>query len=505
MQPARAQKLKRDRTAGVLLHPTSFPGPYGVGDLGAEALHFLDWLAAAGQRIWQVLPLNPPGFGNSPYGCLSSFAGNPALISPDRLVEEGLLPAGALANHPEFAPDRACFDRAVPWKQRLLRESYDDFGKTAPPALRQDLEAFEQSPDQAGWLDDWSLFMALKTRFGQAEWNAWERRYALRHPQALESARRDLAHEIAFQKYVQFLFFRQWRSIRTAAHERAIRIVGDVPIYTAADSADVWSRPEMFRLEATGAPTAVAGVPPDYFSETGQRWGNPLYDWDRMKEDSYSWWISRVQANLRLVDILRLDHFRGFAAYWEVPAKETTAVNGRWVEGPGRHFFDALRKALGDLPLVAEDLGFITADVDELRLSAGLPGMRVLQFAFAEEDSPHLPHNYDPRTVVYTGTHDNDTARGWFANLPAYQRELVRIYLGSGPEEIEWALIRSAYTSVADMAIVPLQDIVGAGSEGRMNRPGLGAGNWQWRFTREALDRAPADRLHALARTSGRA
>jgi 4-alpha-glucanotransferase len=500
----RSQQLKRDRTAGVLLHPTSLPGPYGVGDLGREAVRFLDWLGSAGQRIWQVLPLNPPGFGSSPYGCLSSFAGNPLLISPDRLLEEGLLPAGALDVRPQFPSDRVDFDRAIPWKQTLLRESHGHFQRAASEALRQELEAFERGADQVEWLEDWALFIALKNRFGQTEWTGWERDYALRRQAALESARRDLAADIAFQKFVQFLFFRQWRSIRNAAHERGIRIMGDVPIYTAADSADVWSRPEMFRLDADGRPTVVAGVPPDYFSKTGQRWGNPLYDWGRMKEDSYSWWISRVRANLRIVDVLRLDHFRGFAAYWEIEAHQPTAVHGRWEAGPGKPFFEALRKALGDLPLVAEDLGFISADVDELRIAAGLPGMHILQFAFDEENSPDLPHNYDARSVVYTGTHDNDTTRGWFANLPDHQRELACTYLGCAAGDIEWGLIRAAYTSVADTAIVPLQDILGVGNEGRMNRPGLGAGNWSWRFAQEQLDRAQAHALHALARASGR-
>jgi 4-alpha-glucanotransferase len=504
MHAPRSHQLKRDRAAGVLLHVTSLPGQYGVGDLGPTALRLIDWLAAAGQRIWQVLPLNPPGYGNSPYGCLSSFAGSPLLISPQRLADEGLLPRESLSDVPDFPPERVDYNRVVPWKEALLRKSFALFSATPPAEIKRDMDAFVQHPEQADWLDDWSLFMALKHRFHQVEWMSWDRDYALRRRTALDSARLDLAADIAYHKYVQFLFFRQWRAVRKAAHDRGIKIMGDVPIYTAGDSADVWARPDLFLLDADGRPVVVAGVPPDYFSATGQRWGNPLYDWDKLKEESYAWWIARIRANLRMVDILRLDHFRGFVAYWEIPAREPTAVNGRWVPGPGHAFFNALQQALGQLPLVAEDLGFITADVDELRLSVGLPGMRILQFAFDEENSPHLPHNYEIKAVVYTGTHDNDTARGWFASATPQQRELASTYLGCAAGEIETGLIRAAYVSVADTAIVPMQDILGVGSEGRMNRPGEVVGNWSWRIVQSQMDTAPGEMLRLLSRATGR-
>jgi 4-alpha-glucanotransferase len=504
MMHAPRARVRRPRSAGVLLHPTSLPGPFGVGDIGPEAVRFLDWLTSGSQKVWQVLPLNPPGYGNSPYGCLSSFAGNPLLISPESLIDEGLLPVGAVDALPQFDASRVDFPAVAAWKELLLRQSHQHFLADARPELEEELESFQSAPEQAGWLDDWSLYVALKHRFNQIEWSAWERDYALRNSAALASARRDLAGEIALHKYVQFLFFRQWRQLLAAAHARGIRIMGDVPIYAAGDSADVWSHTDLFQLDAAGRPTAVAGVPPDYFSATGQRWGNPLYRWDRMAEDGFQWWIERVRANLRLVDILRLDHFRGFSAYWEVAAEEPTAMHGRWVNGPGKALFDAIRGALGSLPLVAEDLGFITTEVDELRTAAGLPGMKILQFAFEEEDSPHLPHNYEPASVVYTGTHDNDTARGWFTDANAVEKAHARSYLGCAAEEIQWGMIRMAYTSVADMAIVPLQDILGVGSEGRMNRPGYGENNWAWRYERARLTQKTAELLTDLATVAGR-
>ena len=497
--------VRRPRSAGVLLHPTSLPGRFGVGDIGPEAVTFLDWLARGGQKIWQVLPLNPPGYGNSPYGCLSSFAGNPLLISPLGLLEEGLLPAGALDVLPQFDATRVDYVAAAAWKELLLRESYRHFLAQPPPDLQEDLDSFQNAPEQIGWLDDWSLYVALKHRFNQIEWSAWESDYALRNSAALASARHDLSGEIALHKYVQFLFFRQWQQLRDAAHVRRIRIMGDVPIYAAGDSADVWSHADLFQLDPAGHPTVVAGVPPDYFSATGQRWGNPLYRWERMEQDGFQWWIERVRANLRLVDILRLDHFRGFSAYWEIGAQEPTAVNGRWVDGPGKALFEAIRAKLGSLPLVAEDLGFITTEVDELRMAAGLPGMKILQFAFEEDDSPHLPHNYEPASVVYTGTHDNDTARGWFDNATAVEKAHARSYLGCAAEEIQWGMIRTAYTSVADMAIVPLQDILGVGSEGRMNTPGHSENNWAWRYERTDLTDRSAEILRELATVAGRA
>jgi 4-alpha-glucanotransferase len=498
----RPHQPKNERSAGILLHPTSLPGPFGAGDLGPQTLVFLDWLQASGQKLWQVLPLNPPGYGNSPYGCLSSFAGNPLLISPELLAADGLIPDGIAA--PDLPADRVDFEAAIAWKESLLRQSFEHFEKQTPVELQQDFEQFVESAANAEWLDDWGLFMALKSVYGGREWTSWDADVALREPAALADARNQFYGEIRYHQYVQWLFFRQWNAVREAAHTRGIRIVGDVPIYVAHDSADAWSHRELFQLDAAGNPAVVAGVPPDYFSADGQRWGNPLYRWDAMAADAFAWWISRIRANLRMVDVVRLDHFRGFAAYWEIDATEPTAKNGRWVAGPGRALFDALRTALGDLPLVAEDLGFITKDVDELRLAARIPGMKILQFAFEETDSPHLPHRYDCHTVVYTGTHDNDTARGWYAQASEQERTNARAYLGCAAEQIEWGMIRCAYTSVANTAIIPLQDVLGAGSEARMNRPGEGKGNWAWRFLAGALTARAAKELKELARVAGR-
>ena len=492
------------RVAGVLLHPTSLPGACGVGDLGDELIVFLDWAASAGMRIWQVLPLNPPGYGYSPYGCLSSFAGNPMLVSPQKLLQEGLLTPDAVADVPQFSDEHVEFDRVAEWKSRVLRESWRRFDEIASEELRRGFDDFVAADEQRDWLDDFALFMALKERNGGAPWWSWDRKLAQRNAKAIEKARGELADDVLFHKFVQWLFFRQWSVVRDAAAARGIRIMGDVPIYVANDSADVWGKPKLFQLNDRGEPTVVAGVPPDYFSATGQRWGNPLYRWDEHARTHYHWWIERVRTNLRLADLVRLDHFRGFAAYWEIPASEPTAVNGRWMPGPGLALFEAMREALGALPLVAEDLGFITPEVQELRQAIDVPGMKILQFGFAEADSPHLPHRFEPETVVYTGTHDNDTARGWFEHAPEYDRELARSYLGDDCTNVAWSLIRTAYTSVAHVAIVPAQDVLGLGSEARMNRPGAEHGNWSWRLAPGALTREHAERLRWLAEITGR-
>ncbi len=490
------------RAAGVLLHPTSLPGRYGIGDFGDELIAFLDWAQSAGMRIWQILPLNPTGYGNSPYGCHSSYAGNPLLISPKRLVQDGLLPELATDALPDFTEDRVDFDSVAAFKWNLLREAWRHFNTHRREDHRHALGRFEA--DNA-WLDDWALYASLKEEHDGAQWPAWPHELAIREPAAMAKARRELDDEIRFQKFIQFLFFRQWAVIREAADARQIEIMGDVPIYVACDSADVWSNRQLFQLNERGEPLAVAGVPPDYFSVTGQRWGNPLYRWDVLHQSNYRWWVSRVRAALRFADIIRIDHFRGFAAYWEIPAEEETAVHGRWMPGPGKALFDAIRAALGDLPLVAEDLGFITPEVHELRQAIGVPGMKILQFAFSKVNSPHLPHCYDPETVVYTGTHDNDTARGWFANAPPSERDNAKRYLGvGGSGHIEWALIRAAFTSVAQTAIVPVQDVLSLGSEARMNRPGDGDANWSWRFAPGALTRHHANRLRRLAEITGR-
>ncbi len=503
-----------ERAAGILLHPTSLPGRFGIGDLGPGLDLFLDWAAAAGQRVWQVLPLGPTGHGSVPYACSSSCAGNPLLISPELLVSDGLLPASALDGSPAFPAGRVDFGAVVPWKQAILRASWAHAGAAAvgaggqadaDPWLRGQLRAFLEAPERKSWLPSWTLFAALKERFGERAWWDWDRPYALRDPEDLERARRELAPAIAYHAYVQFLFARQWGRARQAAAARGIRILGDLPIYPAPDSADVWASQDLFALDAEGRPEAVAGVPPDYFSETGQLWGFFLYRWDRIEADGFRWWIERVRANLGLCDVLRIDHFRGLVSYWAVPAGEPTAVNGRWLPGPGRKLFDALRAALGSIPIVAEDLGMITDDVRALLADVGIPGMKVLQFAFSELDSEHLPHRHVPRLVVYTGTHDNDTARGWFASRGEEERARARDYLGCDGSAIEWDLIRAAYESVADWAFVPMQDVLGLGSEARMNTPPLADGNWLWRMPEDGFHAEHAARLRRLAVLTGRA
>lgn len=486
------------RSAGVLLHPTSLPGVYGIGDVGNHLLSFLDWAANAGLTVWQVLPLNPPGYGYSPYGCLSSFAGNPLLISPERLLHESLLEPPDVANLPQFPDDRVEYDRVAELKFGLLRIALKRFTDRAA------FDEFCNAPEQRGWLDDYALFMSLKERAKGRPWWEWDAALLRREPAALNKARAELSEDIEFWRFTQFLFFRQWGDVREAARARGITIVGDLPIYVAWDSADVWAHRELFELDEAGHPTVVAGVPPDYFSVTGQRWGNPLYRWDALHATRYRWWIERVKTNLRFADVVRLDHFRGFSEYWEIPAAEETAIHGRWMPGPGSALFDAIRAELGDLPLIAEDLGFITEDVHELRRAIDVPGMKVLQFGFAQTDSPHLPHRFEPRTVVYTGTHDNDTARGWFDTAPEPERELAADYLGCGQTDVAWGLIRAAFTSVAEVAIVPVQDILGLGSEARMNRPGAQHDNWSWRLRPSALTREHAEKLRRLVEITGR-
>ncbi len=492
------------RGAGIVLHPTALPGPFGIGDLGHRASAFIDWAERSGQTVWQVLPLGPTGPNNAPYTGQSAFAGNPLLISPERLVEEGFLPASALEGTPPFRAGRVDFGGVISWKERILRESWELFRRQAAPEARRDLEAFGADPAVSSWLGDWELFSALKRRFGGKSWLEWDRDTRMREPGALAAARRDLSEETAFARYVQFLFFRQWERVKRLANGRGIRVLGDIPIYVALDSADVWANARLFCLDAEGRPLAVAGVPPDLFSATGQLWGNPLYRWDRMAAEEYAWWIARMRANFRLADIVRLDHFRGFAAFWEVSASERTAVHGHWVDGPGASLFGAIRAALGDLPIVAEDLGHITDDVRALRDALGYPGMKILQFGLGHLESEHLPHRHVPHAVVYTGTHDTDTTRGWFAGLGGEERQRVLDYLGGSGEVIEWDLIRAAYTSVADLAIVPIQDVFGLGSEARMNTPGEATGNWAWRARADQFRPDLAERLRRLALLTGR-
>ena len=493
------------RAAGVLLHPTSLPGPFGIGDLGPSLDRFLDWMASAGQTIWQVLPVGPISIGNSPYGCASAFAGNPLLISPELLLVDGLLSEEDVRSAPGLPEDHVEFGAVIEWKDHVLRTSWERFRAHAPREQEEAFRAFRAAPEQAPWLWDWTMFAAIKLREGGREWTSWGPALATRAADAMSLTEGRLSGELDFHAYVQFLFFRQWERVRGEAARRGIRILGDIPIYVAPDSADVWANQELFQLDEQGRQTAQAGVPPDYFSETGQLWGNPLYRWDALERDGFRWWIERVRANLRLCDAMRVDHFRGFAGYWSVPAGETTAIGGSWIPGPGSSLFRALGDALGHIPLVAEDLGLITEDVKELLAEVGLPGMRVLQFAFYDVDSLHLPHHHVPNALVYTGTHDNDTTRGWWSTLGPEERGRVRDYLGPfGDDEAEWALLRAAYASVARWAVVPVQDVLGLGSDARMNTPSRSDGNWGWRMRADALRPEVAGRLRWMARLAGR-
>ena len=505
------------RGSGLLLHPTSLPGPYGIGELGAAAEAFVRALRTMRQRLWQVLPLGPTGYGDSPYQSFSSFAGNPLLISFDRLLDERLLARPELRRFPEFPDDQVDFGAVIPARLAVLRAVSRSFAHRASRRLRQDYEAF--CDRQAGWLDDYALFMALKGRHGGRAWLEWAPAFAVREPVALRAARRTCRAAIRAVKIQQFLFDRQWRALRRYAHRRGVRIIGDLPIFVAQDSADVWAHPELFQLDAAGQPTVVAGVPPDYFSATGQRWGNPLYRWDAHRDSGYAWWLARLRRTLDLVDVIRLDHFRGFEKYWEIPAGEATAIHGRWVAGPGASFLAAVRAALGGLPLIAEDLGFITPEVHALREQFGLPGMRVLQFAFGSlgREPDQLPECFPENCVVYTGTHDNDTLRGWFCSPPGAdatrpaaavraERQFIRTALGLRDDvDQHWAFIEQVFRTRARLAVVPLQDVLGLGSAARMNTPGRPDGNWRWRFRSGQLTPAVQQRLRRLTEQTGRA
>jgi 4-alpha-glucanotransferase len=502
------------RMSGILLHPTSLPGRFGIGELGAEARAFADFLDASGQGLWQVLPLGPTGYGDSPYQCFSAFAGNPLLLSIESLASEGLLKPEELSQAPVFPDDAVDYGAVLGWKLPLLARAAERFERRGGADGVEAFEAFRHA--QASWLGDYSLFMALKAEHHGQPWTTWERGLVERRPGALAAARKRHAREIRALEVVQHLFFRQWAELKAYCHSRRVRLVGDIPIFVAHDSADVWAHPDLFHLAADGTPSFVAGVPPDYFSATGQLWGNPLYRWDVLARTGYGWWIDRFRASFAMVDLVRLDHFRGFEAYWEVPAGHETAERGRWVEGPGAPFFDAVEAALGPLPIIAENLGVITPEVEALRERFSWPGMAILQFAFGNDDAADTfkPHNYPRNRVVYTGTHDNDTTVGWWTagvgdttrrpeEVDA-ERRLCRTYLGIDGREIHWEMIRAALMSVADTAIVPLQDVLGIGSEGRMNLPGRGTGNWRWRFRRGALGDGLAQRLGELTRIYGR-
>jgi 4-alpha-glucanotransferase len=490
-----------ERAAGILLHPTSLPGFGGIGTIGPSAHHFADTLADAGIGLWQVLPLGPTGYGDAPYSTLSAFAGNPYLIALEPLIESRLLDASeatALDGLPDTHVD---FGRVVVNKMSVLRKAFERFRSRPAPA---DYEGFRI--DNAEWLDDFALFMAIKEARDGATWKDWESSLRTRDPAALKEARRSLASDLDFHRFVQFEFFRQWQALKSHVNALGIRIVGDIPIFVAHDSADVWANQDHFQLDDSGNPTVVAGVPPDYFSPTGQLWGNPHYRWDVMAERGFRWWVDRFTTLLKLVDIIRLDHFRGFAGAWEVPFGEDTAVKGRWVTGPGAALFRAVLDALGEVPIIAEDLGVITPDVEQLRDQFGFPGMVILQFAFGTDAAnPGLPHNLERNSAVYTGTHDNDTTVGWFSSVSESERSRVREYLGTLGFDISWDLMRAAFASVAVLAVVPLQDVFRLGDSARMNLPGRASGNWAWRFSDGDFTQEHVRNLRRLSHTYGRA
>ena len=502
--------MKFPRCSGILLHFTSLPGRFGIGDLGPCAYEFADFLFAAGQKLWQVLPLNPTGYADSPYQCFSAFAGNPMLLSLERLREQGLLKASDLEQVPPFPEDFVDYGPVIEFKMAMLRRAAQVF---FADGSRADGAAFDDFCERASpWLDDYALFMACKDAHDGTMWTSWQTRIRKRDARAVSEWSKELALELKAYKYWQFEFFQQWEHLKNYCQRRGIRFMGDVPIYVAHDSADVWAHPELFYLDDEGCPTAVSGVPPDYFSATGQLWGNPIYRWDVLAASGYKWWIERFRASLAFFDMVRLDHFRGFESYWEIPAGETTAIHGRWVKGPGEEFLSALQNAFGGLPIVAENLGVITPPVENLRQQFGLPGMSLLQFAFGNDpQGPSFrPHNYSRDLVAYTGGHDNDTTVGWWSSSGKgdstrtpedvrKERAFARAYLHFDDEsEINWVMIRAVLASVADVAIVPLQDVLGLGSMARMNLPGTVSGNWKWRYRPGALSGELSARLRSL-------
>jgi len=510
-----------DRVSGVLLHPTSLPGACGIGDLGPSARNFVQRLAEAGQRLWQVLPLGPTGYGDSPYAPFSSFAGNELLISPLLLVEEGLVDPRRLREAPPFPRDRVDFGAIIPWKRKILREATDTFASGASRDRKLEFQAWKEA--EGRWLDDYALFRSIKDEYddrARAErragtlWNNyWPEKLAMGDPAMLRIEREERAEDIESYEILQFLFAEEWGDLKGAANAAGIAIIGDLPIFVAQDSADVWAERSLFDLDEGGRPREVAGVPPDYFSEDGQLWGNPLYSWDEHRRTGFAWWIQRLSAALARFDVVRIDHFRGFEAYWAVPAGDKTARRGVWRKAPGKELFEAATTELGaEIPVIAEDLGFITDEVKALRDSLGLPGMRILQFAFDAAESgaafdprnSFLPHNYVPRCVAYTGTHDNDTLAGWYAQASGAERDYIARYLGYAPQDPSKALVRELMKSTAAWAIFPMQDVLGLGTEARMNTPSTLGGNWQWRMREGSFSAAVARELAELARLYGR-
>lgn len=492
--------LLNQRSAGIVLHPTSLPGPHGSGDLGPNAYYFVDWLHTAGQTLWQTLPLGPIGLANSPYMGRSAMAGNPYLVALEPLVERGWLDGAAL--HNTFIAEHVRFEDVLPWRMERLRLAFAGFCEKAAAPTQTQFAQWQQ--DNAAWLDDYVLFMALDAHYATDLWTDWPAPLARRNAAALAQARNVHAQEIAFWAFVQWQFDVQLQALKAYANAKGVYLVGDLPIFIAHHSCDCWARPDLYLLDEEGQPSVVAGVPPDYFAVEGQRWGNPLYDWKAMAADGYQWWVERIRRQLQLANLIRIDHFRGFEACWEIPVTEPTAIHGRWVKGPGIALFEAVERALGKPPIIAEDLGLITPEVDALRLSAGFSGMRVLQFGFSEDaTSSHLPHNYVANTVVYCGTHDNDMALGWWVCCSPRERAFAAEYLGSDGHDIHWAMIRACALSVANHALCQFQDVLGLDGYHRMNTPGT-MGCWTWRFHWDWVRPEHAERLARITAVSGR-
>ena len=486
------------RSCGVLMHITSLPSPYGIGTFGAEAEAFVDWLKENGQKYWQVLPLGPTGYGDSPYQSFSTFAGNPLLIDLDDLVENGMLTKEQCAEADYGAdPSFVDYEKVYRTKTKLLEEAFTHFEES-------EIAYVSFIKDEAWWLDNYALYMAIKENNGQAPWQSWDADLKMRKAEALQREGDKLHDRVAFYKFVQYTFYRQWQQLKRYANRNDVKIIGDIPIYVAMDSADVWANKELFLLDKEGSPTEVAGVPPDYFSKTGQLWGNPLYNWDKMKADRYSWWIKRIGKSMEMYDLLRIDHFRAFDTYYAIPYGETTAINGKWMVGPGMDLFNEVKAQLGSANIIAEDLGEIFDSVKELLKASGFPGMRVLQFGFNpnNEDSDHLPHRYPPNCAAYTGTHDNSTIMQWLREADRESAKMAKRYVHPNLfEKFNWAAIRTIYMSSAGLVIVPMQDILGLGGAARMNIPSTVGGNWKWRMKKGANSAKIGAKLKDLAET----
>ncbi|WZL82087.1 4-alpha-glucanotransferase [Vallitaleaceae bacterium 9-2] len=497
------ETLKNPRQSGVLLHPTSFPGPFGIGDLGTSAYRFIDFLYASGQELWQILPLGPTGYGDSPYQAFSSYAGQPLLISIEKLMEEGLL-APSDIDYRDWDPHAIDFGAVIDYKHNLFKKAYDQFIANENTELFYAYKGFIHR--EKDWLSSYALFMAVKDAHDGQVWTSWDPEIAFPDKKAIKKWKSELEYTYNYYRFLQFIFFRQWFELKNYAEQKNVSIIGDIPIFVAFDSADVWANKELFYLDEKGFPTIVAGVPPDYFSATGQLWGNPLYHWKMHKKEHYAWWIKRIEYNLKFVDYLRIDHFRGFESYWAVPYGSPNAIHGEWQDGPGKDLFYAMEKALGkDLPIIAEDLGLITPAVRELRDAFNFPGMKILQFAFEDlGNNEFLPFNYTFNSIAYTGTHDNDTTLGWYQQASEASQDKVRRFMNTDANDICWDFIRTCFLSPSNQAVVPLQDILCLGSHARMNRPGIPAGNWQWRYTQDMLSDFVIHRLSQLSALSGR-